>query len=134
MNKILYDGKRGVRRLHLASHLIGIVISDLYNNNMADYNKTPTCSSSSNVFSWKISFEEWTQTAEGHSLPLPFEIMAPTDGKIIKMQLDVYPKGQPILNARRGEGNELYYILIPLTTNIEARLPKLKCKNKNAAL
>ena len=51
----------------------------------------PLCSSSSNVFSWKILLEEWTQAAEGDCVPLPFGIVAPTDGMITQLKLEVYP-------------------------------------------
>ena len=79
---------------------------------MAAYNNTPMCSSSSNVFSWKISLEQWTKTAAGLSLTLPFAIMAPTDGQVIKMALNVYPKGNAVVNASRGEGNECIDIIV----------------------
>ena len=34
--------------------------------------------------------EEWAQAAEGDCLSLPFAIVAPTDGMIIQLKLEVY--------------------------------------------
>jgi len=37
--------------------------------------------------------EEWNQTAKGNLLSLPFAIFAPSDGKIVQLKLEVFPKG-----------------------------------------
>ena len=49
--------------------------------------------SSSNIFCWAISLEEWNKNAAGEYLSLPFASIAPTNGKVIRWMLDVYPKG-----------------------------------------
>jgi len=54
------------------------------------------CTSSSNIFAFKISLEDWNQTAEGHFLSLPFATSAPNQSlmKMIQWRLDIYPKGE----------------------------------------
>jgi len=49
--------------------------------------------SSSNIFCWTISLEEWNKKAVGEFLSLRFVSNAPTGGKVIHWRLDIYPKG-----------------------------------------
>lgn len=53
------------------------------------------CTSSSNIFAFKISLEDWNQTDEGHFISLPFATSAPNQSlmKMLQWRLDVYPKG-----------------------------------------
>eukprot|EP00092_Neocalanus_flemingeri_P010196 GFUD01010987.1.p1 GENE.GFUD01010987.1~~GFUD01010987.1.p1 ORF type:complete len:376 (-),score=81.19 GFUD01010987.1:3-1130(-) len=51
------------------------------------------CTSSSNVFSWKISLDEWTNVAKGEFLPLQFETVIPPQGQKAIWRLEVFPKG-----------------------------------------
>jgi len=53
----------------------------------------PSCTSASNMFTWKFSKKDWSTLVVGRSLSLNFETMVPTKGKRIKWGLEVYPKG-----------------------------------------
>jgi len=54
---------------------------------------TRVCDSSYNVFSWKISMEDWTEVIEGESLPLQFETVVPPKGVNVTWNLKIFPKG-----------------------------------------
>jgi hypothetical protein len=56
-------------------------------------NMSPSCSSASNMFTWRIPKEDWSRLGVGKSLRLPFETMVPTKGKRVKWDLELYPKG-----------------------------------------
>jgi len=53
----------------------------------------PSCASASNMFTWRITKEDWTRVGVGKSLKLDFETIVPTKGKRMKWDLAVYPKG-----------------------------------------
>jgi len=54
------------------------------------------CTSSSNIFAFKISLEVWNQIPEGDYMSLPFATSALNQSqmKMIQWRLDVYPKGE----------------------------------------
>jgi len=53
----------------------------------------PTSTSASNMFTWKITKEDWSRLGVGDSATLQFETMIPTKGKRMKWELEVFPKG-----------------------------------------
>jgi len=54
---------------------------------------TPICTSSSDVFSWKISMEDWTKVGVGNALHLEFGTSVPPENRKILWSLDIFPKG-----------------------------------------
>jgi len=57
--------------------------------------------SSSYVFCWNISLQEWNKVEEDRFLSLPLACVAPRDGIMSQFKLDVFPKGFHVRNGIR---------------------------------